>query len=209
MTSTARHIDQSARMVWLSLRRAARPMTVNELVMHWKPVFDAVQMEDCLNRLTATGHASACAFPPARRVAGDRGQPIAAGLWRRQQPRMVPHRGYRMSTANLINTCGVCGAEESLDGLLLRMIDDDQVRHLIAAVVTDSLPLGGMVVRDPRLHKPPKQKLRIGVVGRLLAELAPTYSATASSVLAAPGWSTATAGRPHFRPSLTPMTRAR
>ncbi|MFI5448120.1 hypothetical protein [Polaromonas sp. UC242_47] len=59
MTSTARHIDQSARMVWLSLRRAARPMTVNELVMHWKPVFDAVQMEDCLNRLTATGHASA------------------------------------------------------------------------------------------------------------------------------------------------------
>ncbi|MFI5447564.1 hypothetical protein [Polaromonas sp. UC242_47] len=100
-------------------------------------------------------------------------------------------------------------AEESLDGLLLRMIDDDQVRHLIAAVVTDSLPLGGMVARDPRLQKPPKQKLRIGAVGRLLAELAPTYSATASSVLAAPGWSTATAGRPHFRPSLTPMTRAR
>ena len=78
-----------------------------------------------------------------------------------------------MSTATLINTCGVCGAEESLDALLLRMIDDDQVRRLIAAVVTDSLPLGGMVVRYLRLHKPPKQKLRIGVVGRLLAELVP------------------------------------
>lgn len=78
-----------------------------------------------------------------------------------------------MSTAELINTCGVCGAEESLDGLLLRMIDDAQVRGLIAAVVTDSLPLGGMVVRYLRLHKPPKQKLRIGVVGRLLAELVP------------------------------------
>lgn len=86
---------------------------------------------------------------------------------------MVPHRGLSMSTAELINTCGVCGAEESLDGLLLRMIDDDQVRHLIAAVVTDSLPLGGMVVRYLRLHKPAKQKLRIGVVGRLLAELVP------------------------------------
>lgn len=78
-----------------------------------------------------------------------------------------------MSTATLINTCTVCGAEESLDALLLRMIDDDQVRRLIAAVVTDSLPLGGMVVRYLRLHKPPKQKLRIGVVGRLLAELVP------------------------------------
>lgn len=54
----ARHIDQSARMVWLSLRRAARPMSVNELVMHWNPVFNAVQMEDCLKRLTACGHAT-------------------------------------------------------------------------------------------------------------------------------------------------------
>lgn len=78
-----------------------------------------------------------------------------------------------MSTATLINTCGVCGAEESLDALLLRMIDDDQVRRLIAAVLTASLPLGGLVVRYLRLHKPPKQKLRIGVVGRLLAELVP------------------------------------
>lgn len=78
-----------------------------------------------------------------------------------------------MSTAELINTCTVCGAEESLDALLLRMIDDDQVRRLIADVLTASLPLGGLVVRYLRLHKPPKQKLRMSVVGKLLAELVP------------------------------------
>lgn len=78
-----------------------------------------------------------------------------------------------MSTTELINTCGVCGAEESLDALLLRMIDDDLVRGLIADVVTASLPLGGMVVRYLRLHKPAKQKLRMSVVGKLLAELVP------------------------------------
>jgi hypothetical protein len=78
-----------------------------------------------------------------------------------------------MSTADLINTCGVCGAEESLDGLLVRMIDDDLVRGLIADVITTSLPLGGMVVRYLRLHKPVKQKLRMSVVGKLLAELVP------------------------------------
>lgn len=78
-----------------------------------------------------------------------------------------------MSTADLINTCTVCGAEESLDALLLRMIDDDQVRRLIADVLTASLPLGGLVVRYLRLHKPPKQKLRMSVVGKLLAELVP------------------------------------
>lgn len=78
-----------------------------------------------------------------------------------------------MSTAILMNTCTVCGAEESLDGLLLRMIDDDQVRRLIADVLTASLPLGGLVVRYLRLHKPPKQKLRMSVVGKVLAELVP------------------------------------
>lgn len=80
-----------------------------------------------------------------------------------------------MSTAELTNTCGVCGAEESLDSLLLRMIDDDEVRRLIADVLTASLPLGGMVVRYLRLHKPPKQKLRMSVVGKLLAELVPDF----------------------------------
>ena len=78
-----------------------------------------------------------------------------------------------MSVATLINTCGVCGAEESLDSLLMRMIDDDQVRRLIADVITASMPLGGLVVRYLRLHKPDKQRLRMSVVGKLLAELVP------------------------------------
>lgn len=75
--------------------------------------------------------------------------------------------------AEFINTCVTCGAEESLDALLLRMIDDDTVRRLIADVVTTSLPLGGLVVRYLRLHKPPKQKLRMAVVAKLLGELVP------------------------------------
>lgn len=78
-----------------------------------------------------------------------------------------------MSTTTLINTCTVCGAEEGLDTLLRRMIDDDQVRRLIADVLTASLPLGALVVRYLRLHKPPQQKLRMSVVAKLLAELVP------------------------------------
>lgn len=78
-----------------------------------------------------------------------------------------------MTTAELTNTCTACGAEESLDALLLRMIDDDQVRRLIADVITASLPLGGLVVRYLRLHKPAKQKLRMSLVAKLLAELLP------------------------------------
>lgn len=83
-----------------------------------------------------------------------------------------------MSTANLTNTCAVCGAEESLDALLLRMIDDDTVRRLIADVLTMSLPLGGLVVRYLRLHKPPKQRLRMSTIGKLLAELVPDVQRT-------------------------------
>lgn len=75
--------------------------------------------------------------------------------------------------AEFINQCSTCGAEESLDSLLLRMIDDDVVRGLIANVVTASLPLGGVVVRYLRLHKPPKQKLRMTAVAKLLQELVP------------------------------------
>ena len=72
-----------------------------------------------------------------------------------------------------INTCPSCGAEESLDALLLRMIDDNTVRGLIADVLTASFPLGGIVVRYLRLHKPLKQQLRMEKVARLLAELVP------------------------------------
>lgn len=75
--------------------------------------------------------------------------------------------------AEFINTCVTCGAEESLDALLLRMVDDDTVRRLISDVVTTSLPLGGLVVRYLRLHKPPKQKLRMSVIAKLLQELVP------------------------------------
>ena len=59
-----------------------------------------------------------------------------------------------MSAADLTHTCVVCGAEESLDALLMRMIDDDEARRLLADVVTMSLPLGGQVVQYLRLHKP-------------------------------------------------------
>ncbi|MFD2451689.1 hypothetical protein [Ideonella paludis] len=72
-----------------------------------------------------------------------------------------------------MNVCPACGAEESLDGLLGRMIDDADTRRLIADVLTTSLPLGGDVVRYLRLHKPAKQRLRMSRVAALLAELVP------------------------------------
>lgn len=84
-----------------------------------------------------------------------------------------------MSATILTNTCAACGAEESLDALLLRMIDDDQVRRLIADVLTSSLPLGGLMVRYLRLHKPTKQKLRMDKCAKVLAELVPDVQRTA------------------------------
>lgn len=72
---------------------------------------------------------------------------------------------------SLVNTCTVCGAEESLDALIHRMIDDEQVRRLIADIMTTSLPLGGLVLRYLRLHKPAKQKLRMDKVAKILHEL--------------------------------------
>lgn len=73
----------------------------------------------------------------------------------------------------LKNTCAVCGAEESLDALIYRMINDDNARRLIAQVMTLSLPLGGMVVRYLRLHKPATQQLKMDKAAQLLAELVP------------------------------------
>ena len=78
-----------------------------------------------------------------------------------------------MSLDTLTNTCAACGAEESLDALLHRMIDDDQVRRLLADIMTTSLPLGALVVRYLRLHKPAKQKLRMDKVAKVLGELVP------------------------------------
>jgi hypothetical protein len=73
----------------------------------------------------------------------------------------------------LINTCPSCGAEEALDNLLARMLDDDQVRRLIADVLTYSLPVGGLVVSYLRLHKPARQRLRMQRVALVLGELVP------------------------------------
>ena len=84
-----------------------------------------------------------------------------------------------MSTPSLVNACPVCGAEESLDALLLRMIDDDTVRRLIADVLNQSLPLGGLLLRYLRLHKPEKQRLRMSTLEKLLAELVPDMQRTA------------------------------
>lgn len=81
--------------------------------------------------------------------------------------------------ADFVNACQTCGAEESLDSLLHRMIDDDTVRRLIADVLTMSLPLGGLVVRYLRLHKPAKQRLRMEKVAVLLTELVPDMQRSA------------------------------
>jgi hypothetical protein len=75
------------------------------------------------------------------------------------------------TVSDLVSTCAVCGAEESLDALIFNMIDDDNVRRLIADVLMKSLPLGGLVVRYLRLHKPAKQKLRMDKVAKVLGEL--------------------------------------
>lgn len=72
---------------------------------------------------------------------------------------------------NLLSTCAACGAEESLDSLIHRMLDDDQTRRLIAAVITKSLPVGGQVVSYLRLHKPAKQRLRLTKATAVLEEL--------------------------------------
>lgn len=83
-----------------------------------------------------------------------------------------------MSTPSLVNACPVCGAEESLDALLLRMIADDEARGLIHDVITMSIPLGSDVMRYLRLHTPQKQKLRMGTIGKVLAELVPDLQRT-------------------------------
>ena len=81
-----------------------------------------------------------------------------------------------MSAADLAHTCAVCGAEESLDALLVRMIDDDETRRLLADVVTWSLPLGGQVVQYLRLHKPAKHRLSMTKARAVLAELVPAVT---------------------------------
>ncbi|HEX7866556.1 MAG TPA: hypothetical protein VF555_16490 [Variovorax sp.] len=78
-----------------------------------------------------------------------------------------------MSAAHFINACPVCGAEESLDALLMRMVEDTEARGLIADVILQSLPLSKDVLRYLRLHKPAKQRLRMATARKVLAELVP------------------------------------
>ena len=82
-----------------------------------------------------------------------------------------------MTSAQLVNTCPVCGAEESLDAMLHRMIQDDEARRLIYEVITRSFVLGGHVARYLRLHKPAKHKLSIHRVAVVLGELVPAITA--------------------------------
>ncbi len=70
------------------------------------------------------------------------------------------------------NTCPSCGAEEPLEALILRIIDDEEARRAIHDVIVLSLPLGAHLMRYIRLHKPPKQKLRMARLRELLVELA-------------------------------------
>lgn len=66
-----------------------------------------------------------------------------------------------------------------MDALIARMVEDDQVRRLIGSILITNFPLGGMVVRYLRLHKPPKQKLRMDKLAKLLGEIAPDIERTA------------------------------
>lgn len=70
-----------------------------------------------------------------------------------------------------VNTCPSCGAEESLDVMFQRVIDDDVARRAIHDVVIKSLPLGVLLIRYIGLHKPPKQRLRMVRLRELLVEL--------------------------------------
>ena len=74
--------------------------------------------------------------------------------------------------ADLVNSCPSCGAEESLDVMFQRMVDDEVVRRAIHDVVILSLPLGALLLRYIRLHKPPKQRLRMTRFRELLCEVA-------------------------------------
>ena len=81
-----------------------------------------------------------------------------------------------MTSAQLVNTCPVCGAEESLDAMLHRMIQDDEARRLIYEVITRSFVLGGHVARYLRLHKPAKHRLSMTKARAVLAELVPAVT---------------------------------
>ncbi len=73
-------------------------------------------------------------------------------------------------------TCGSCGAEESMDSVLMRMVDDDAVRQLVRDLLCSHYSVGGTVLRYLRLFKPAKHKLGMPKVRAVLAELVPDIS---------------------------------
>jgi len=83
-----------------------------------------------------------------------------------------------LSAADLTHTCAVCGAEESLDVVLVRIFPDEDVRLLVEELITKALPLGDLLLRYLRLHKPAKQRLRMSTVRKVLAELVPDVQQT-------------------------------
>ena len=72
-----------------------------------------------------------------------------------------------------VNTCPTCGAEESIDSVIFRVIDDEEVRGLVNDVLRRSFALGGTLIRYMRLFKPPKHQLNWARVRKALAELVP------------------------------------
>lgn len=75
-----------------------------------------------------------------------------------------------------VSHCYRCGAEEPLESLMGRIIDDDEARRAIHDVTNASLPLGAMLLRYISLHKPPKQRLRMSRVRELVTEIAADMS---------------------------------
>ena len=52
---TGRHIDTTARMLWLTLRNRSAPIDAAGLVDYWRPTFSIAEVEDALMRLEANG----------------------------------------------------------------------------------------------------------------------------------------------------------
>lgn len=61
---TPRHIDQNARMVWLTLRNAGGEWSARDMVRHWRPTFTEPEVRDALERLVANGCARRCENRP-------------------------------------------------------------------------------------------------------------------------------------------------
>lgn len=72
----------------------------------------------------------------------------------------MPVAGVAEMTFSMTHTCRVCGAETSVEQMVFDIIDDQEARRALHDVLSISAPLGGMVLRYLRLHKPAKQGMR-------------------------------------------------